>query len=155
MDDVNWLNVVSRFLHVTAAMIAVGGAIFTMFAVMPAVHVIPDEARVHFQQQLLRRFGKLLMLSIGLLLLTGFYNYLVNERPAHSGQAVYHALMGVKILLAFGVFFLASVLTGSSPAFEGMRRKRKRWLMLNVIMALAIVAISAVLRAIPPVPPSA
>lgn len=132
-------------------MVAVGGAIFTLFAVMPAVQVIPDDAKGYFHKALLGRFGKLLMFSIGLLLLTGFYNYLVNERVAHKGQAIYHGLMGAKILLALGVFFIASVLTGSSPAFEGLRKKRKRWLTLNVLMALAVVAIGAVLRAIPPV----
>lgn len=151
MEDINWLNVVSRFLHITAAMIAVGGAIFALFAVLPAVQVIPEDAKGHFHKTLLRRFGMLLMFSIGLLLLTGFYNYLINERVAHKGQAIYHALMGVKILLALGVFFIASVLTGSSPAFEGMRRKRKRWLTVNVLMALAVVALGAVLRSIPPV----
>lgn len=151
MADINWLNVVVRVLHILGAVIAVGGAIFAVFAVLPAVQVIPDESKKHFHEEVRRRFALLVMISITLLLLSGFYNYLVNEVPAHKGQSAYNALMGIKILLAFGVFFLASTLTGKSPAFEKMRKKRKRWMTLNILLALIIISIGAVLRAMPDV----
>lgn len=149
MADINWLNVLFRFMHVTGAIIAVGGAIFASFALLPAVHVIPEESRKHFNEEIRRGFAKLVMISIALLLISGFYNYMVNELPAHRGQAAYNGLMGVKILLAFGVFFLASAMTGKSPAFEAMRKKRRRWMTVNILLAIAIIAIGAVLRAMP------
>lgn len=151
MADINWLNVIVRVMHVVGAIIAVGGAIFAIFAVLPAAHVIPEESKKHFHEAIRRRFAMLVMISITLLLVSGFYNYLVNELPAHKGQSAYNAMMGVKILLAFGVFFLASAMTGKSPAFEGMRKKRKRWMTVNVLVAFVIIAIGAVLRAMPDV----
>lgn len=151
MADINWLNVIVRVMHVVGAIIAVGGAIFAIFAVLPAAQVIPEESKKHFHEAIRRRFAMLVMISITLLMLSGFYNYLVNELPAHKGQSAYNAMMGVKILLAFAVFFLASAMTGKSPAFEGMRKKRKRWMTVNVLLAFVIIAIGAVLRAMPDV----
>jgi hypothetical protein len=42
-------------------------------------------------------------------------------------------------------------LTGRSPAFENVRRKRRFYLSVNVLLGLAIIALGAVLRAIPDV----
>jgi len=84
--------------------------------------------------------------GIVLFLLTGIYNYIVVAIPKHRGDGFYHALMGIKILLAFGVFFLAEALVGRSKAFEGLRQARKTWLLVLVVLAFAIVAISSLLR---------
>jgi hypothetical protein len=54
--------------------------------------------------------------------------------------------MGIKIVIAFGVFFLASVLVGRSPRFEPLRRQRKKWLLVLIILAFAIVLISSSLK---------
>jgi uncharacterized membrane protein len=94
-------------------------------------------------------FARLVMIAIALLLVSGFYNYLTVELPQHKGQAIYNVTMGIKILLAFAVFFFASALTGKSTAFEGLRKKRKRWLTLNILLALAVIALGAFLRAVP------
>ena len=64
----------------------------------------------------------------------------------HKGDALYHALVGIKILLALGVFFIASVLVGRSPAFEGMRQNRAKWLKIIVILATVIVGISGFVK---------
>jgi len=149
LADINWLGVIIRFSHIFGAIIAVGGAIFAAFVVFPAAHVVPEESRAHFNEMIRKGFARLVMIAITLLLVTGFYNYLVVELPLHKGQAIYNATMGVKILLAFAVFFFASALTGKSAAFEGLRKKRKRWLTLNILLALAVVVLGAFLRAVP------
>ena len=64
-------------------------------------------------------------------LLSGFYNYLAVSVPKHQGDRAYHGLMGTKIILAFIVFFLASVLVGRSARFEPLRRDRKKWLLIT------------------------
>ena len=151
MQNVDFVNVVVRFLHLSAAIIAVGGAIFSLMVILPSIKAAPQEVREGLVESVRRRTARLVMLAITLLLLTGFYNYIANEVPAHKGQAHYHALMGFKIILAMAVFFLASSLAGRSAAFEGMRKRRGFWLMLNVLLGLAVVAIGAVLRAIPEV----
>lgn len=84
--------------------------------------------------------------GILLFLISGFYNYLVIARPMHPGDKIYHMLMGIKILLAFVIFFFASALVGRSKAFEGMRRNAKAWQLLMIVLAAVIVGISGYLK---------
>jgi uncharacterized membrane protein len=149
MQQIDVVNVAMRWLHLTAAIIAVGGAIFSLFVILPAIKAAPPEVREGLVESVRRRTARLVMFSIAILLLTGFYNYILNEIPAHRGQAFYHGLMGVKIILAMAVFFLASALAGQSPAFEGLRKRRAYWLTINVFLGLAVVAIGSILRAVP------
>src|SRR5262249_3406376 len=89
-----------------------------------------------------------------LLLLTGFYNYLVVTMPNHKGDSLYHMLIGIKILLALAVFFLASVLVGRAPAFEKLRQHRKTWLGVVILLAALIVVILGFVKLRqPPAPP--
>ena len=149
MDDISVLNVTMRVFHILAVVTAVGGSIFTAFVVLPATHVLPPETRENFYEIARRRSAMLVALSIGLLLITGFYNYIFNEIPIHHGQPIYHGLMGVKIILAFVVFFIASAVTGKSPMFAKIRENRKRWIRMQLLASIAIIVIGAVLRAIP------
>jgi uncharacterized membrane protein len=150
MGDPDVFSIVVRWLHITGAIVAAGGAVFALVVVLPALHGVPEEARAGLHEAIRRRYAMLFHAAITALLLTGFYNYIALKAPEHKGQAAYHGLMGVKILLAFGVILLGSALTGRSAVFEAIRRRRKRYLALNVVLALAIVAIGAVLRAMPP-----
>ena len=54
--------------------------------------------------------------------------------------------MGTKIILALIVFLLASVLVGRSARFEPLRRDRKKWLLITIVLAFVIVLISSYLR---------
>jgi uncharacterized membrane protein len=150
MPPVDVVNVVFRLMHITGAVIAVGGAIFAAFVVLPAVHSIPQEARPSFHEAVRGRYAKLVLIAITLLVVSGFFNYIRNEVPAHKGQPAYHAIMGIKILLALVVFFLASALTGRSKAFEKVRERRKRYLAINLFLGLVIFALGALLRGMPP-----
>ena len=149
MDDLNVLHIVMRFFHIFAAVTAVGGTIFTAYVVIPATHVLTAETRDNFYEIARRRSAKLVAFSISLLLITGFYNYLMVQMPLHRGQGLYHGLMGVKIFLAFLVFFIASAVTGKSPTFAKIREYRKRWIRLQILASVAIIALGAILRAIP------
>lgn len=147
--ELDWVGILLRWLHVTAAICAAGGAIFARLVALPALGTLPTESRSALHEEMRRRFMKLVMASIAVLLLTGFFNYLVYQVPVHKGQPLYHGLMGLKILLAFAVFFLASALTGRSPAMQWIRDRRSFYLGWNVVLALAVVLLGAVLRSIP------
>src|SRR5262249_18010652 len=80
-------------------------------------------------------------------LLTGGINYYrVIVEKTHKGDPLYHALLGTKILLAMGIFFIASALVGRAAAFEGMRRDTPKWLLVNLLLAAVIVATSGFLK---------
>jgi uncharacterized membrane protein len=147
----NIVEIFVRWIHISAAILAIGTAIVTRYVVLPLLYGVAEERRVEVNERIRATLAKFAMISIAFLLMSGLYNYLVVQRPLHAGQAAYHAVMGVKIMLALLMFFLSSALTGKSEALEGIRRKRKRWLSINIFLGLAIVALAGVLRAMPTV----
>jgi len=122
-----------------------------LVALHPAAQQLDEATRDGFLAKVRSAFTKVVILSIVGLLASGFYNYLAVTRHQHDGQPLYHALMGTKILLAFGVFFLSSALAGRSKAFEKLRANAGLWLKVNVFLVAVIVLLGAILRAMPQV----
>lgn len=150
-EEVQFFGVLMRWMHITGAVMTAGGTIFGVFVMLPALRGLEKEVRADIMETVRKRFSVVLMFGMVLLLVSGFYNYIVHEIPNHRGQGLYHGLMGAKIILAMAVFFVGSALVGQSKAFEGLRHKRRRWMRRNVILVLVIVALAAVLRAMPEV----
>jgi uncharacterized membrane protein len=145
MDPLFPLDVLSRFVHVAVAIVLVGGTTFLRFVLMPSARELPDAEHDLLRQRLLGRWKRFVHGGIALLLLSGLYNYM-KQIPSHRGDALYHALLGTKMLLALAVFFFASVLVGSSPTFEKLRQNRAKWLGVLLVLATAVVAISGFVK---------
>lgn len=142
------LGMLFRWMHILAAIVAVGGTIFIRLALLPAVAELPDDTRKALHERVRQRWSKVVMAAIGLLLVSGLYNIGVvamgYDVPGH-----YMPLFAVKFLLAMAIFFIASGLVGRSPALEPIRRNARFWLTLNVVLAVVLVCISGVLRMTP------
>lgn len=149
MDAVFWFNVLMRWLHVAAAVAGVGGTLAMRFVVLPVLSTLPDGDAV--LGALRPPFKRLIHAALGLLLLTGFYNYLVVSIPrvraareaGNAALALYHPLMGGKILLSLALFTIAILLLAPVPSFHA---QRKTWLSVNVVLGLLILLLGAVLR---------
>ena len=139
------LEVVSRFVHVATAIVLVGGTVFMRFVLMPAASTLPEAEHDQLRQRLLARWKRFVHGGIALFLLSGFFNF-IQALPKHRGDGMYHGLVGTKILLALGVFFIASALVGRSATFEKMRQQRAKWMGVIVILATVIVGISSFLK---------
>lgn len=136
-----YLDVVSRVLHVWTAIALVGGSLFTLMVLMPAARTLADYAQGQLAEGITRRWKRFVHLGIALFLLTGFYNYF-RAMPLHRGDGLYHALIGSKMLLALGVFFLASAMVGRSEKMAWVRNNPRLSLALLVLLATIVVAIS-------------
>ena len=145
MELVFAVDVISRIVHVGTAICLAGGSVYTLFVLLPALRAIDDVARQNMLAGVGRYWKRFVHGGTAFLLLTGFYNYFV-QMKLHKGDGLYHALIGIKMLLAFAVFFLAAVLVGKSPRFQSMRDNRARYLGLVVLMIAIIVAISGILK---------
>ncbi len=146
-----YVDIISRIVHVATAITLVGGSVFTLFVLLPSASELPDEAHQQLSASIKRRWKRFVHIGILLFLISGFYNY-SRMVPAHSGDGLYHALVGTKILLALGVFFLAAALVGRSEKLEGLRQNKKKWLTVMVLLTAVIVAISGYVkvRGVPP-----
>ena len=147
MEDLIPLNVLMRWIHIGTTIVVLGGSIFMRFVLMPAAARLPDTEHDEFRGRVMGIWKKFVGIGILLFLVSGFYNYYgVISISQHKGDKLYHPLMGVKILLAFAVFFLASALTGRSQALEKIRQNSKNWLGVTILLATLVVAIAGFLK---------
>ncbi|MGB0716074.1 MAG: hypothetical protein ACPGXK_09360 [Phycisphaerae bacterium] len=138
--DIDFVLLVSRALHLLAVMAAVGGAIFQRVALSPADQV--DEGIIAAQRA---RWSKVIFSSIGVIMLTGFLNFWILAIQPKVEPMPYHALFGLKFLLAMGIFFLASALAGRSEGLASFRQKASSWLSIVIVLAVVIVLLSGVM----------
>lgn len=139
------LNLVARWLHILAAITAVGGTVFARFVVVPSLEPLPAEQRAALHAAMRARWSKIVAAAIGFLLISGLYNIAVISIE-YRLPAWYHPVFALKFLLAFVIFTVASLLSGKTPAADTLRRNLRFWLNLNIVLAVAVVCLSGVLR---------
>ena len=73
---------ISRWLHIAAAIVALGGAFFSRVALMrAAAETLSAEAHEQLREAVRRRWAPLVHASIAILLVTGGYNFVVMALP--------------------------------------------------------------------------
>ncbi|MCC6494106.1 MAG: hypothetical protein IT424_13920 [Pirellulales bacterium] len=137
-------RVISRILHIVAAII-LGGGLFYMRSVLA-----PSGAEACFAGRR-SAWAKWVGIAAFLLLASGLFNFFVIlNQYRDAGQTLppsYHMLFGIKVLLALVAMFIASMLAGRTAAAERFRANLPRWLTIGWITILAIVVLGALLRA--------
>lgn len=146
MDDV--IQVLSRWIHVGTAIVLLGGMAFQRFVLLPSAAELPDAEHDKLRTAVMGRWKKFVHAGIGLLLLTGFYNYLAAPTPANPPVSwkLYHPLVGTKILIALALFTLSSGMVGRSNAFAGLRANPRRTLTIMLVLGAIIVGLSGYLK---------
>ena len=139
------LDVISRITHVSTAIVLVGGSVFVLFMLLPATAVLSADQRTTFSEKIQSRWKRFVHTGVLLFLVSGFYNY-YRAVGLHKGDGPYHMLLGIKMLLAFGVFFLASAMVGRSAKLATFRENRGKWLRVLVLLAAIIVSISGYVK---------
>jgi uncharacterized membrane protein len=97
------------WLHIAAAAVLVGGALYARLAIQAAAVTLTAEEAGKVSDRAAERFRAWVVAAIIVLLISGVYNYL--ETGAHTAR--YHILLGIKLLLALHVF--ASLLLALRP----------------------------------------
>jgi len=130
------LAILMRFLHIASAITLVGGAAAWRFGGAPAAESVSGEARSRVENAFAAAWKPFAIAGIIGILISGIFNFLrkTGLTPA------YHAIFGIKVLLALHVF-AALILAGR---LDNPRRSRQ--LTGVVISGVVIVALSAVLR---------
>jgi uncharacterized membrane protein len=147
-DPIFWVNVLMRWVHVASAVAGVGGTLMMRFVVLPALDRLPNGQEI--LSSIHPFFKRLIHTALGLLLLTGFYNYWLAIEKIHGLKDqglpyphAYHMVMGTKIILSLALFGIATMLL--SPSSK-LAENRKQWLSVNVVLGLVIMLLAAYLR---------
>ena len=137
------VNLVMRWLHIFSVIAAVGATVFLRFVLVPSLANLNDEARTQILKSLASKLRMLIHSTIGGILLSGLYN---THLLWKSSISPYGFVYAVKVTLALIVFMIAAFLTSSNPKRAAFQANRKKWLGINVILAMIIVLLSAYLR---------
>ncbi len=144
------LILVMRWAHILAAVTAVGGVLFIRFVLMPsAAAVLDEETHQKLRAAIMKRWQHIVHTCILLFLVSGLYNYLAVTRFLHDDQPAYHMIFGIKFLLAIVIFALALGLTSTKGWAKVFQEKPKMWTTLLAVLAIAVIALSGVLRNLP------
>jgi uncharacterized membrane protein len=145
------LLILARWAHILAAVVLAGGTIFTRFVLLPAASdALAREQAGALRDRMMHRWRGAVTACIGLLLISGVYNFFFLAMPKARDFPPYQALFGIKVLAALAVFFIASALGGRSPAFAGMRARFKTWKTVTALLVALVILISGVLKNLPP-----
>src|SRR5438105_4230137 len=119
------LFLILRYMHILGAIALMGGTIFMRFALRPVVVQLPPETKATLHEDVRRRWAKFVMLATALILISGVTNLLLAGRfvyePVLGMAKGYHMLVGIKLLLALPIFFIAAILTGRSSQAKRMQ----------------------------------
>ncbi len=146
--SIDLIEVLFRWLHIAAVIVAIGGAFFTAAILRPAAgRTLAADADVQLRNAVMTRWRRVVHICIGLILISGLAGayYVMRRGPL---PAAYLPLLAVKVLVSLGVFFLASALVGRSAAFAGLRQRAGRWLALLIALAALIVLLAGLLRSL-------
>ncbi len=135
------IDIVFRWMHIGSAIVLLGGTICLKLVVGPA---LKDQSQ-ELKEAVRGRWKRFVHAAIGGLLISGLYNY-VKGLPLHRKDGLWHAMVDTKILLALGVFFIASVLAGRSKGTQKFRDNAAKWTTIAILLGLLIVAMSGIAK---------
>jgi uncharacterized membrane protein len=144
VEPLQIVDLISRWTHVGTAIVVLGGSVFMRFVLMPAAQPLPQAEHDALRARVMGTWKKFVHAGILLFLVSGFWNFVRGMKGPIT--PLYHPLMGVKILLSFGVFFLASALVGRSSAFEAMRKDSRKWLAVTIALAALAAALGGAVK---------
>ena len=147
-DSLFPLLIILRYMHILGAIALMGGTIFMRFALVPTVKELDDKSKAALHEGVRVRWGKFVMISTALLLVSGIANLGLAARydfDAPVGK-MYNMIAGVKLILALPIFLFASFLTGRSETAKKFQANRVLWLNVNLALAVLMVLIGGFLR---------
>ncbi len=137
------VDLIMRWLHIFSVIAAVGATLFMRLVLLPSLASFGDEARTQLLKSLAGKLRILIHSAIGGILISGLYNTHLLWR---TSVAPYAFIYAAKVTLALAVFVIAIFLTSSNPKRAAFQANRKKWLGVNVVLAVIIVLLSAYLR---------
>ena len=151
MEPIFLVTLVSRWLHILAAALALGVPIYVRYVLMPAMGQLEEGQRNLLREAVAKRWRMIVHILIIIFLLTGFWTFLGYARwkdPSFTAEMKfrYHLLFGIKVVIALAMFFISSALAGRSAALAGIRANAKLWIGVLIVLGLVIVGISGFMR---------
>ncbi|HEY8668935.1 MAG TPA: hypothetical protein VIL86_19965 [Tepidisphaeraceae bacterium] len=133
------LIILSRYLHVITACVAVGCVFFMRILLPLGLKALPPDSRQEVFLRCRRGLKTVLHTAILLFLISGAFNYLRLRGQYKLDSSLLHPLIWTHITLALVVFALALyVLTGKQPPAN-----HARWTAINLALLFILIAVAS------------
>ncbi|MFM1920316.1 MAG: hypothetical protein RLZZ303_1950 [Candidatus Hydrogenedentota bacterium] len=141
------LTLLMRWTHVLSAIAMMGGTLFIWMVLRGAVaESLDGAAREALVAAVRKRWKRAVMILTTLLLVSGFYNYLMVTRFEHPDEPRYHMMFGIKFLLSMAVFTLAMFMIGSTGLAKRLQKNESVSLAILLALAAAVVAVGGYMK---------
>lgn len=144
----DWIALISRWVHVGSVILLVGGMAFKLYVLVPAAESLSEGEHNSLRANVMNRMRGFVHTLVALILLSGAYNFyarMSTERP-------WHMLAGIKILLGLFILFVASALVGRSKGLQKIRDDSRTWMKITLLVAALAVMLSGSMRFLQPKP---
>jgi len=137
-----WLTILSRWVHIVSACLALGGFFFILVILPAGFKTLPPELAQEANLKIRRVFKMVMHSVILLLLVTGIYNTTVAWGKYKLNPPLLHPLWGTHLLFGLIAMYIAIwLLAGRTP-----RKIHRKWVALNLLILLATVAVASTLK---------
>ena len=134
------LIIIMRYIHIVSAITAVGGIMFCMLCLSPAVRLLDDGFRDSLLKLVHGRFLRVLWVCIAGLTISGVFAWM-HWAPIYKDMGpLGNALIGTKVLLAVMMFAVVGARS------IGMIKNPRVALMINIHLAAGVILIAAILN---------
>ena len=136
------LVVLSRWLHVISAILAIGGAFFLRVVVPPALAEADAGSRENVLIALRKKFKMVVHVCVTLLLLTGVFNTWRSWGDYKLKTGVMHAIWGMHMLFGLAVMGISvTLLAKREPP-----KNHRGMLTVNLVIMFLVVALASTLK---------
>lgn len=149
------LDMIMRWIHIGSATLAIGVPIYMRFVLMPAAaEALDAPAQAALREKMMDRWRIFVMAMIVLFIVSGTY-WLVFVINMKEKSMLYQSILGIKLLCALALFFLASALAGRSAAFASIRANARKWTGVLVVLGIVILMCAGAMHMLPNKRPAA
>lgn len=133
-----------QWVHLSAAVIGVGGIAFLHIILLPSVKTLSPEQRDLVLRAVMGKFRWASWSVIVLLLASGVYNVRQFYWEVAWGRS--WMVLTAKILLALALFSISLALTLPFKSLDRFRARRQMWLSIALTLGMVVILLSAYLR---------
>ena len=135
-------DIIFRWIHLLTAAVLVGGIFYQRFSLLPSLSSISGDAQKHLEEACRSRWARIVMLTSGLLLVSGLVNAVrILLKDEFTGD-MYPLLLMVKMMGALAIFWISAVLSGRSAMAIKFRERTAFWLNVNVLLAILVIVVA-------------
>lgn len=135
------LEFLMRLLHIGSAVALVGGWIYMLVVLSPAMRLVHEGLVETIQTMAAKRFIRISHPSMTFLLISGFHQFWINMEVYRKASKLVQPLIGLKMLLALAILFIIF-----AHAFKVLKGSPLKWAKINLALSILVVVLAVWVR---------